>query len=241
MQKIGDITSTATPEGEFTDGVIPQGIVPTFLLADWFNTIQRELVNTVEGAGLSLDQNDFTQVLQAVKKLANGQIDIATTEDIENGTAGKLVDAQGLKFYGRTPGEIGTFCFATPPAGWLLCDGSAVSRTTYARLFAAIGTTFGSGDGSSTFNLPNLQNEFIRGLGSGRTLGSRQQATEIGMFVGRNSGSAMFTSVLNYDSGRNSSPFGVYPTNEAAVGNTNTFYSVRPQNTALAMFIFAGV
>lgn len=42
------------------------------------------------------------------------------------------------------------------PAGWLRCDGSAVSRSVYARLFAITGTTFGAGDGSTTFNLPNL-------------------------------------------------------------------------------------
>jgi microcystin-dependent protein len=43
------------------------------------------------------------------------------------------------------------------PAGWLACNGAAVSRTTYANLFAAIGTTYGAGDGSTTFNLPNWQ------------------------------------------------------------------------------------
>jgi hypothetical protein len=45
----------------------------------------------------------------------------------------------------------------TAPTDWLLCDGSAVSRTTYADLFAVISTTYGSGDGSTTFNLPNLK------------------------------------------------------------------------------------
>ena len=43
----------------------------------------------------------------------------------------------------------------TPPSGWLICDGSAISRTTYADLFAVIGTSYGAGDGSTTFNLPN--------------------------------------------------------------------------------------
>jgi microcystin-dependent protein len=56
------------------------------------------------------------------------------------------------------------------PAGWLLCDGSAVSRTTYATLFAAIGINFGGGDGIATFNLPDLRGRFARGadLGAGR-------------------------------------------------------------------------
>ncbi len=51
-------------------------------------------------------------------------------------------------------GDIKMSGRATPGAGWLLCDGSAISRTTYAKLFAAIGTAFGVGDGSTTFNLP---------------------------------------------------------------------------------------
>lgn len=53
-------------------------------------------------------------------------------------------------------GAVLPFAGAAAPSGWLMCNGSAVSRTTYANLFSVIGTTFGSGDGSSTFNLPNL-------------------------------------------------------------------------------------
>jgi len=53
---------------------------------------------------------------------------------------------------------------ASPPAGWLLCDGSAVSRTTFSNLFAAIGILYGPGDGSTTFNLPKFDdNRFPRG------------------------------------------------------------------------------
>lgn len=58
---------------------------------------------------------------------------------------------------------------ASAPAGWLLCDGSAVSRTTYAALFSVIGTTYGAGDGSSTFNLPNLKGRALVGVDSGQT------------------------------------------------------------------------
>lgn len=71
----------------------------------------------------------------------------------------------------------------TAPEGYLICDGSAVSRTEYADLFAAIGTTFGTGDGSTTFALPNLQAAFIRGAGSqdgySATFGQKQEATTI--------------------------------------------------------------
>lgn len=53
----------------------------------------------------------------------------------------------------------------TAPTGWLICDGSAVSRTTYADLFAVIGTTYGAGDGSTTFGLPNLSGRVPAGMG----------------------------------------------------------------------------
>lgn len=62
----------------------------------------------------------------------------------------------------------------TAPSGYFLCDGSTVSRTTYAGLFAILGTTYGAGDGSTTFNLPDLRQRFPMGKavsGTGSTLG----------------------------------------------------------------------
>lgn len=73
------------------------------------------------------------------------------------------------------PGTITAFGGSTAPTGWLLCQGQAVSRTTFASLFAVLGTTYGSGDGSTTFNVPNLQQRFPLGKatsGTGATLGS---------------------------------------------------------------------
>ena len=61
----------------------------------------------------------------------------------------------GGNVVGLTPGFIAPFAGSTAPDGWLVCDGSAISRTRYADLFAVIGTTYGEGDGNSTFNLPN--------------------------------------------------------------------------------------
>ena len=77
------------------------------------------------------------------------------------------------------------FCVAvaTVPTGYLECNGGAVSRTTYSALFAIIGTNYGTGNGSSTFNLPDLRGEFIRGFDngkgtdSGRSIASSQSAT----------------------------------------------------------------
>lgn len=61
----------------------------------------------------------------------------------------------GGKIVSAPTGMIAPFGSSTAPEGWLICDGSAVSRTDYADLFAVIGTTYGDGDGSATFNLPN--------------------------------------------------------------------------------------
>jgi len=66
------------------------------------------------------------------------------------------------------PGQVAAFAMSAAPSGWLKANGAAISRTTYAALFAAIGTTFGIGDGSTTFNLPDLRGEFLRGWDNGR-------------------------------------------------------------------------
>lgn len=61
-------------------------------------------------------------------------------------------------------GTVNPYAGSTAPTGWLLCAGQAVSRTTYADLFSAISTTYGSGDGSTTFNLPDLRGRTIAGV-----------------------------------------------------------------------------
>lgn len=66
-------------------------------------------------------------------------------------------------------GTVNLYAGGTAPTGWLMCDGSAVSRTTYNELFTAIGTTYGAGDGSTTFNVPNLSGKVPVGKDSGDT------------------------------------------------------------------------
>ena len=66
-------------------------------------------------------------------------------------------------------GEVRAFAGTTKPSGWLICDGSAISRTSYAALFSVIGTTYGEGDGTTTFNLPNLIDKFIQGSNTAGT------------------------------------------------------------------------
>lgn len=74
------------------------------------------------------------------------------------------------------PGAVIPYAGSSAPDGWLLCDGRTVSRTTYAALFAVIGTTYGAGDGKSTFALPNLQGRVAAGTSSSHPLASKAGA-----------------------------------------------------------------
>lgn len=90
---------------------------------------------------------------------------------IDNGSETSKVELKGaveaLAPAQPTPaGIVQMYAGSSAPNGWLMCNGQAVSRTTYAELFAAIGTTYGAGDGSSTFNVPDMRNRFPVGAGS---------------------------------------------------------------------------
>ena len=92
---------------------------------------------------------------------------VADKVPIEQGGITRYVTLEDIiEFLGTPSGTISAYGGTSAPTGWLLCDGSAVSRTTYARLFTALGTTWGVGDGSTTFNVPDLRGAFLRGTGS---------------------------------------------------------------------------
>jgi phage-related tail fiber protein len=86
-----------------------------------------------------------------------------------DGTTG--IDAPAINA-GNIVGQVCFFAMTTAPAGFLKANGAAVSRSVYADLFAAIGTTYGAGDGSTTFVLPDLRGEFPRGWDDGRGVDS---------------------------------------------------------------------
>ncbi len=88
------------------------------------------------------------------------------------------------------PGMVMWRAATAVPTGWLECDGTAVSRTTYAALFAVVGTTWGVGDGSTTFNLPNQSRRTIMGKGGSGT-------ATIGNAVGNTGGAEEYTLVAN--------------------------------------------
>lgn len=141
---------------------------------------------------------------------------------------------------GSAAGQVATFAMSSPPAGWLKANGAAVSRTTYATLFSAIGTTFGVGDGSTTFNLPDLRGEFVRGwddgrgIDTGRVFGSAQADEFEGHDHTPLNGNGFVTNttvgsqaIFNIGSGSFAGTGIVYQT--STVGGTET----RPRNIAL--------
>lgn len=87
-----------------------------------------------------------------------------------NSSTGALSPIAGGTLYADAPvGSIQAYGGTTAPFGWLLCQGQAVSRSTYADLFGVIGTSFGAGDGSTTFNVPDLRGKVPVGLNSSDT------------------------------------------------------------------------
>lgn len=126
------------------------------------------------GKNASTTQAGIVQLSSATN---SDREDMAATPKAVKAAYDKAVEAAANDL---PSGAVMYFAGQTAPAGWLKADGAAVSRTTYAALFAAIGTTYGAGDGRNTFNLPDLRAEFVRGwddgrgVDSGRAFGSAQ-------------------------------------------------------------------
>ena len=160
---------------------------------------------------------------------------------IINGTTGSISLA-------LPPGMVMYFANSTAPGGWLECNGAAVSRLTYADLFDAIGTVYGSGDGASTFNLPDLRGQFVRGWNNnasvdpGRAIGS-SQASQMQEHSHISGLAATGTIGQFYDSsntglpaqvtvGPGSTPTSASP-NTSSVGGSSNSSETRPRNVAM--------
>lgn len=167
----GDVTSVA--DGAQT---IAANAVTNLKLADMANSTIKGRITA--GAG---DPEDLTAThVRTILNVANGaqkNSDI-TKAEIEAKLTGTIASHSHPEMI--PAGTVFMYAGATVPTGYLRCNGAAVSRTTYAALFAAIGTRYGAGDGSTTFNLPEVRGEFPRfwdngrEVDSGRVLGSWQ-------------------------------------------------------------------
>ena len=113
------------------------------LKADANSAIETGVITLASGSNVTLDQTGSTITIDSATEALAGDIEAV--------------------------GSIKMFAGSSAPTGWLLCDGSAISRATYADLFGIVGTTYGSGNGSTTFNLPNLKGRVPVGYDSGQT------------------------------------------------------------------------
>lgn len=120
-------------------------------------------------------------------------------------------------------GEIKMYSGTTAPKGWMFCDGAAISRTTYAKLFDVIGTKYGAGDGSTTFALPNLQGRVPIGVSSSHALastgGAETHTLTTAQIPAHTHGSKSLTGTINLRYGSVTGGVG------GIIGNTDTTWS----------------
>lgn len=176
----------------------------------------------------------------------DGQLGIAGAN---YGTAGQVIVSGGPSVApawgtvsGVPTGAVIHTAASTAPTGFLKANGALVSRTTYAALFAVIGTTFGAGDGSTTFALPDLRGEFLRGLDDGRGVDAARVlgSSQLDAFQGHrhatltslrtSSGGSQGGSSLS--DGTTSAAVGD-PTVSGSLGTPRTGSETRPRNVAL--------
>jgi microcystin-dependent protein len=128
------------------------------------NPVSTDVLTSPDHAGQHANANDAIEALQAKVGVDSS----AVTTSLDYKVATGLVPV----------GVISAYAGSSAPSGWLLCFGQAVSRSTYSSLFTALNTTYGSGDGSTTFNLPDLRGRVTAGLDNmGGSAASRLTST----------------------------------------------------------------
>ena len=119
----------------------------------------------IKGAASTISVDNLANS-KAIVSTNQGKVGTSTTTSTEIGyLAGARSNIQQQIDSSIPAGAVMPFAMATAPSGWLVCDGSAITRTGYSNLFAAIGTLYGVGNNSTTFNLPDLRGYFVRGHG----------------------------------------------------------------------------
>jgi microcystin-dependent protein len=171
--------------------------------ADWNATTGDGLILNKPNLGSMAFEiiNNYYKKTQADTVFQSKDQDLTTIAAIGNANQQIKVknDGSGLEWF--TPnqstssnpvGTIISFAGSTAPSGYLVCDGSEISRATYADLFSVLGTTWGAGNGTTTFNIPDLRGQFLRGFG-GNTNEDPEKTTRFAKFSGGNTGNNIGT------------------------------------------------
>ena len=182
---------TLNSQGHATDGNPSLGVPATLPGAAWFDSVTQEIVNAIKAAGITPDTQKVNQLAEAIRSKASlndagivqlsSAINSNSEEIAATSKAVKLAydlanTANNKDVSGIPTGSLVPFAGAVIPEGYLLCNGAAVSRTTYAKLFAVIGTLWGTGDGETTFNLPDFSDKFLEGTTSTENVGKFLEA-----------------------------------------------------------------
>lgn len=123
---------------------------------------------TFPSSGITAGTTSIPGIVQLTDSTSSTSTTTAATPNAVKSAFDSATSAQTTANNAAPPGTVQFYAVNTPPTGWLKANGAEISRITYAALFAAIGTTFGAGDGSTTFTLPDLRGEFLRGWDDGR-------------------------------------------------------------------------
>ena len=181
-----------TSEGFPTDGNPSTGLVATLPGAAWFALVSAMRISVIKAAGLTPsstpDPLQFLTALQSMSWMQDKKITYSMLVDALTATGDKAkgltdnncfltpLSLQSVIDVICPPGMFGLFHATDVPEGWLLCNGATVSRSTYSRLFAKIGTKYGAGDGSTTFALPNLDGRVLQGTTNTGNVGKYLEA-----------------------------------------------------------------
>jgi microcystin-dependent protein len=223
----GAVSTTKIPDNAITLAKMADASVGTAELVDASVTTAKIVDASVTDAKLP------TMVNQTLKGNFSGG-----TAAPSSVTLATLMAALTAAGFGASPTPVGaifTFGMVTPPTGYLECNGTAISRTTYATLFTAIGVVHGTGDGTTTFNLPDLRGQFIRGFDNGRGVDTGRSfgSTQTDDLKSHTHPISVMTGSVQYSNGGTAFPALNGSSTTGSTGGTET----RPRNTALIFCI----
>ena len=182
----------------------------------------------------------------ALKAPASVSSNVTFTLPAADGSNGQMLQTNGsgaLSFttvQGVPSGSVFCMAVATVPSGYLECNGAEISRTTYAALFAVIGTAYGTGNTTTTFNIPDLRGEFVRGFDNGKGVDSGRNIAEVQLSQNKSHNHPASTSISdpghfhhsfrsgNVGESQNASTLNsnVFPASGTGRGNLNEAYNI---------------
>lgn len=168
------VTADGRDTKESTVGSTSTGVAFGSLTQSVYNLVQWSAMSNVAGIRVIRTAGGTSQGQITTTLLPPTATSFKDTGLAASGYSAATSNPGGEAYFTNYTGIVVPFAGSTAPTNWLLCDGSAVSRTTFASLFALVGTTYGAGDGSTTFNVPDLRGRTVHGVGS---VGSNSQPT----------------------------------------------------------------